>query len=264
MTPEPYRFGPPGRQLLALHHSPSGEDRAHGVLLCNPFGQEAIRAHRLLRVVAGRLARAGFHVLRFDYFGTGDSDGDDESVTLAGWVEDVLAASAHLERVSGASRVSWAGLGLGASAALLAGSRRPPSRILAWDPVAVGADYVAGLADAHVAALAVELPGTPRPATGMGQGFEILGFPVAPALEAELQALRPDSFSQCRARHVDLVLSPAATHAEALEAALRAGGAQVTLHRIQSRVTWASDEAMNSAIVPADGMDAVMAALEAA
>ena len=233
-------------------------------MLCNPFGQEAIRAHRLLRVVAGRLARAGFHVLRFDYYGTGDSDGEDEAVTLAGWVEDVLAASAHLERIGGVHRVSWAGLGLGASAALLAAGRGSPARIAAWDPVIVGSDYVSGLARAHVAALAVELPGTQPPATGQGRGFEALGFPVTPSLEAELHALRPESFAHCGARRVDLVISPATAQAEPLAAALRSGGAEVHLHRIQSRVTWASDEAMNSAIVPVDGLDALLAALESA
>src|ERR1700755_3241688 len=43
------------------------------LLICNPFGYEALCAHRALRVLAERAALAGAHVLRFDYRGTGDS-----------------------------------------------------------------------------------------------------------------------------------------------------------------------------------------------
>ena len=45
-------------------------------MLCYPWGSEYIYAHRSLRLLAQRRAAAGIHTLRFDYFGTGDSDGD--------------------------------------------------------------------------------------------------------------------------------------------------------------------------------------------
>ena len=64
-----------GRQLAALYHPPTSADRGRAVLILNPLGQEAVRAHRLLRVLADRLARLGVHVLRFDFHGCGDSAG---------------------------------------------------------------------------------------------------------------------------------------------------------------------------------------------
>ena len=66
---------------LAGIYQPVAEPRPEtAVLICNPFGQEAIRAQRSLRVVAERLSRQGVPSLRFDYFGTGDSPGEDGSV----------------------------------------------------------------------------------------------------------------------------------------------------------------------------------------
>ena len=46
--------------------------RATGVLLCNPLGDDLIRAHRPFRHLAEDLSAAGFPVLRFDFDGTGE------------------------------------------------------------------------------------------------------------------------------------------------------------------------------------------------
>ncbi|MDE2122022.1 MAG: alpha/beta hydrolase, partial [Betaproteobacteria bacterium] len=86
----PLRLDPLGRDLFALHQpAAAGARRHHGVLICNPFGQEAIRAHRFLRVLSERLSASGFDVLRFDYFGTGDSAGTEAEADLDTWVRDI-------------------------------------------------------------------------------------------------------------------------------------------------------------------------------
>ena len=72
-----------GLHLLGAFHLPQRlQPRRTAVLLCNPFGEEASRAHRTYRVLATQLERAGFPVLRFDYSGTGDSLGRADDVTL--------------------------------------------------------------------------------------------------------------------------------------------------------------------------------------
>jgi hypothetical protein len=75
-----------------------------------PFGQEGIRAHRLYRVMSDRLAAAGYHVLRFDYYGSGDSAGSDEEWDVQGSIADAQAALAELLRRSRAPR--WSAVGL--------------------------------------------------------------------------------------------------------------------------------------------------------
>ena len=53
----PFRFGPAGRQLYGAFHKPDTRiANASAVLLCNPFGQEAVRVHRLYRVLDTQLA----------------------------------------------------------------------------------------------------------------------------------------------------------------------------------------------------------------
>ena len=80
------------RQLLGALHVPQRlRRRATAVLLCNPFGEEASRAHRTFRVLATQLERAGYASLRFDYSSTGDSQGDSD------WL------SKELERCCGTS-----------------------------------------------------------------------------------------------------------------------------------------------------------------
>ncbi len=75
MTATAIHFGTSGRELFGIYHAAEVVSPSRpAVLLCNPFGQEAVRAHRIYRILAERLARAGHNVMRFDYYATGDSD----------------------------------------------------------------------------------------------------------------------------------------------------------------------------------------------
>src|SRR6476620_8559273 len=94
MTPR--FFGDAARQLYGVYHAPEGRAREAGVVLCNPGPQEYRHTHWAFRKLAGMLARAGFHVLRFDYFATGDSAGRDDEGSLDQWVLDVATAAREL------------------------------------------------------------------------------------------------------------------------------------------------------------------------
>src|SRR5207245_1595647 len=73
-----------------------------GLVLCNPFGYEAICAHRTLRHFAEAAADAGIPALRFDYDGTGDSVGEDlEPDRLSAWIASVHRAAETLRREAG-------------------------------------------------------------------------------------------------------------------------------------------------------------------
>ena len=102
-----------GRRLAALHHPPTGHRKDRAVLVINPLGQEAVRAHRLLRVLADRLARNGVDVLRVDLHGCGDSSGDDLDGEMQGWQDDVLVAHQWLLEHAGVQAVGWLGIRLG-------------------------------------------------------------------------------------------------------------------------------------------------------
>ncbi|MDT8368399.1 MAG: alpha/beta hydrolase [Longimicrobiales bacterium] len=132
----PFFFGGSERRLFGLYTPPDGPAADRGMVLCNPWGPEALRAHRSCRFLAESLARNGVHVLRFDFFGTGDSGGDGRTGGLDGWIEDAATAILELRTLTAARRMGIAGLRLGAAVAVAAGARdRSVRSIVLWDPV---------------------------------------------------------------------------------------------------------------------------------
>ncbi|WP_433695235.1 serine aminopeptidase domain-containing protein [Paraburkholderia phenoliruptrix] len=102
-------------------HRPKDLRAAACVVLCNPFGYEALSAYRGARELADALAASGVAALRFDYPGTGDSSGnEDDPLRWRAWLDSIKAAVTLLREESGASRVTLCGLRLGATLAALA------------------------------------------------------------------------------------------------------------------------------------------------
>lgn len=95
-----------------------------GVVLCSPFGYDALCTHRGWRKLAERIAAAGLTVLRFDYPGTGDSAGSEQDPgRLETWLVSIGAAIRYLRETAGVSTVSLCGLRFGATLAALAAGR---------------------------------------------------------------------------------------------------------------------------------------------
>jgi alpha/beta superfamily hydrolase len=115
-----------------------------GLVLCNPFGYEAISTHRTLRHFAEAAAAAGIPALRFDYDGTGDSAGSDlDPDRLRAWVDSVHSAADTLRREAGCGRVCLLGIRLGATVAALAASERTDvGGLIAIAPVVNAKAYI--------------------------------------------------------------------------------------------------------------------------
>ena len=62
------------------------------IVLCYPMAHEYMYVHRAFRQLANRLARTGFHVFRFDYYGFGDSAGESEESHIEQWIKDISEA----------------------------------------------------------------------------------------------------------------------------------------------------------------------------
>ncbi len=150
----PLRLQRAGRELFALEQPPTARRSCtSAVLLCNPLGHESIRAHRLYRVLGDRLRAGGHHVMRFDYYGSGDSAGDDADFDLQGAVDDTCAVARELLRRSGAEAISLLGLRLGVEVAQLASRALPVDRLVLLEPLVDGAAYLEQLERAHLAEL---------------------------------------------------------------------------------------------------------------
>lgn len=133
-----FHFGSRQRRLFG-YYEPAQEDfsKVRAALLCHPMGNEQVFAYRTMRHLATRLVRAGFHVLRFDYFGTGDSYGDTGEGDLASWCGDIETSIEELKEISGATRVNMVGLRLGAnlSAQVALQQASEIDRLVLWEPL---------------------------------------------------------------------------------------------------------------------------------
>ncbi|MCX5661117.1 MAG: hypothetical protein NTW19_15635 [Planctomycetota bacterium] len=191
---EPFFFGDKAERLFGCFHPPAVvRPDLSAVLICAPVGYEGIRAHRACRQLAAQLAAAGSPTLRFDYFATGDSAGDDAQGTLARWRQDVGVALAELRlRAAGEpgrsanGRVAVVGLRLGAClAADAAAGLAGVDRFALWHPLATGKaclEHWAAVQQEYNRAMghADEAMLGPWPA-------EVQGFPLTPGLVGELE-----------------------------------------------------------------------------
>jgi pimeloyl-ACP methyl ester carboxylesterase len=183
----PVVFGADGKQLMGSYHAPEPEVAlAAGVVLCNPFGYEAMCTHRTYRQLAERLAIAGFHVLRFDYHGTGDSSGrNGEPNRIRAWVESVRAAVDELRRVAGIASIDLFGVRLGATVAVLASLECNVRDLVLWAPAVSGRAF---LREVRALQLLKASRGL-APAAPDEQDGHVAGAPFEPTTARELSSL---------------------------------------------------------------------------
>jgi pimeloyl-ACP methyl ester carboxylesterase len=134
----PLFIGTRERRIFALHDpaaAAGGPPRA--AVLCNPWGTEYVHAHRTLRQLALKLALLGYHTLRFDYFGTGDSAGEVAQVDLAGMQSDAESAIEAVKDIAGARQVALIGLRMGANVAAQTAVTNYDDieTLVLWDPI---------------------------------------------------------------------------------------------------------------------------------
>jgi alpha-beta hydrolase superfamily lysophospholipase len=157
-----------------------------GVVLCNPFGYEAMSIHRTYRHLAERLAAAGYPALRFDYDGTGDSAGqfgDPGRVRAA--LASIKAAIALMRARAGVRRIALFGVRLGASLATLAAlADGDVEALVSWAPIVSGRAHVRELR-AYRMLKDSKTPKAPR-ADG---GEEVGGYLYTADTLAELSAI---------------------------------------------------------------------------
>ena len=112
-----------------LHTNDTVAAGDHAILLCPGVTRDALNAHHALRLLADDLAAAGYPCLRFDYPGTGDAC---EVASVAGgtgeawttWQQSIDWAADWLRRATGAGRLVFCGLRLGATLGTLVAARR--------------------------------------------------------------------------------------------------------------------------------------------
>lgn len=200
---------------------PAGGRR--GVVLCAPYGGEALATHRAWRRFAESLAAAGLPVLRFDYPGTGDSAGEEgDPARLDAWLGGIRAAAAHLRAVAGVEEVALVGLRLGGLLAASAAREVGADALVLLSPFPSGRAF---LQELRAVALLAERPADAPPAVGP-EGIDSAGFRLTPETAESLRALDLARVAEAPARRV-LILDRPEGRAAALAERFRALGADV-------------------------------------
>ena len=174
-----------------LHATAIGETPDLGIVICKPFGYEAISAHRSLRAFADLAAALGVPALRFDYLGTGDSaDSDPQADQIQQWCTDIIAATDELRRRTGVRRVCLLGFRLGALLASLVAQRSDAVDLLILvAPIVSGRRYVGELRTITLAA-AVSSNARQGSVTTVDDGsMEVSGHSASAATIAELSRI---------------------------------------------------------------------------
>ncbi len=188
---EAFYFGPSTSSLLGVYYpARPSVDKFEGLVLCYPFGQEYMRSHRSYRLLSESLAKKGYHVLRFDYRGTGDSAEDLQSVTPADWLEDIELAVQELKDVAGITKVGLLGLRLGGLlAASVASKRTDISQLILWDTLTDGQSYIDEIAQSIEAIDGVDDPMSTSNFIDADKVIHFNGFAMSVTFQRELRQL---------------------------------------------------------------------------
>lgn len=233
------------------------------MVLCAPFGQESLRAHRAFRQLGLRLARVGLHVLRFDYFGCGDSAGESDDGDAAQWMADVATAADELKRSQRLEATSLVGLRIGATLAALAASRRSDiDSLVLWQPVLEGKAYLQEEWTAHADWLARRTEAL-GPAKLDGERPQILGFPLTEAMRASIGELNLLGLRKRPARRVLLIERDPAAGARRLEGHLANLDVEVHYRCVAEPAIW-KRVGMDQPVVPRETLDCIAAWLDEA
>ena len=228
------------RTLFGWMHWPrDGRHCDIGVVVCKPFGYEAICAHRGVRAFAEACATLGAPTLRFDYSGTADSsDIDSAEDQIEIWISDILAAVNALQQRTGVSRICLVGIRLGGLLAGLASRRCPRVKALVLiAPILSGRRY---LKDLHVTRLAAALhPGGADPVLPTPGGIEVSGFHLSQAAIGSLRKAELETCSGLAARETLIIDAASLPVSRAWASELAATGARVAYHALPGLVEMA-------------------------
>lgn len=136
------QFRNPAKKILRgmIHRPPESTGRrgVPGVVFFHGFTGDRMESHWIFVKCARALARAGFASLRFDFYGSGESEGDFPEVTFESEVVDALSAVEFFRRQRGINprRLALIGLSLGGAVAACIAPRVRAQALILWAAVA--------------------------------------------------------------------------------------------------------------------------------
>ena len=197
-----------GKCLRGMIHRPHPVlRRAPGVIFFHGFTGDRMESHWMFVKCARALAKAGVASLRFDFSGSGESEGEFRDATLHGEVSDARAAVDYFQSSQGINpeRLGLVGLSLGGAIAAVVAPQAGAQALVLWAALA-HPTHLRALAESYLhkfpdAAMTFSLGDfdlyrieaqSARFVAGFGQIFNFgrLDFQVA-AVAAQTEAITP-------------------------------------------------------------------------
>ncbi|MFM1651536.1 alpha/beta hydrolase family protein [Brevibacillus sp. B_LB10_24] len=178
-----------GQRMIGVLHLPDTVSAGPAVVFAHGFLGVKSAPHRLFVKMARALTRQGIACFRFDYTGSGDSEGDFPEVTITGECNDLIDAITHMAGLKEyrVQELGLIGYSLGGCVASLAApaSPIPVTCLVLWAPVSDPLENF------------THLLGEERISQGLrGDPVEFEGEIIGPAFIQELPSLHPvDSIS---------------------------------------------------------------------
>jgi pimeloyl-ACP methyl ester carboxylesterase len=222
------------------------------------MGREYILGYRALRQLAYQLTRAGFAVLRFDYYGCGDSAGDSHEGSVMQWMNDIETAIEEVKRRGELSKICLVGARLGAALGVLVGNQRSDVQAIAlWDPVVDGKNYVTDLIAQHQEWLNERSTGIPAPHSTQ-QTLEVLGYPLSATLQEGLEQVNLLNVGRCPAKHVLTLESDKTASGMQLSNLLKETGVDSEYQHISGPRVWLRRQGGDNVVVPVQMLQAIV------
>jgi alpha-beta hydrolase superfamily lysophospholipase len=130
-----------GQQIFGVLHRPLYVANPPVVVFLHGFASSKHGSNRCYVRVAESLIKVGIAALRFDFRGSGDSEGSLSDITFEDLLSDAVTVLEHLKVLQGVdnTRIALFGASLGGTIAILTALRVPYIKALAlWAPVASG------------------------------------------------------------------------------------------------------------------------------
>jgi pimeloyl-ACP methyl ester carboxylesterase len=129
-----------GNRLRGVIHKPhlATRRRAPGVVFFHGFTGDRMESHWIFVKCARALATAGIASLRFDFYGSGESDGEFREVTLQSEIADARTAINFFRKQKGIepARLGLCGLSLGGAIAATVASWSKARALVLWSALA--------------------------------------------------------------------------------------------------------------------------------
>ncbi len=173
-----------GKTLRGMLHRPIGvlnRRRAPAVVMFHGFTGDRMESHWMFVKCARALARAGMASLRFDFSGSGESDGDFRDVTLRGEIAEGRAAVEFVCSRKGIDpkHVGLLGLSMGGTVAATLAHSLNVSSVVLWSALA------------HTARLRELMAKSVKPIPGKHGAVEYEGREISPRFQDNALKVEP-------------------------------------------------------------------------